>query len=76
MVNYRKIWEASHGAIPYDSSGRKMEIHHIDGDRSNNELSNLQLVTIDEHYDIHHANGDWAACQSIINRIYSSVSCW
>lgn len=69
MSNYRKIWEDANGPIPLDSSGRKMEIHHVDGDRTNNSLDNLQLLTIAEHYDIHYNQGDWAACQSIANRM-------
>ena len=69
MSNYRKIWEAAYGEIPYDSAGRRMEIHHIDGNRTNNNLDNLQLLTIAEHYDIHFQRGDWAACQSISNRM-------
>lgn len=69
MLNYRKIWEDANGPIPLDYSGRKMEVHHIDGDRTNNSLDNLQLLTIDEHYDIHYNQGDWAACQSIANRM-------
>ena len=69
MSNYRKIWEDANGPIPYDNSGRKMEIHHKDGDRNNNELSNLELLTITEHYNIHYEQNDWAACQSIINRM-------
>lgn len=74
MSNYRKLWEDAFGPIPYDSYGRRMEIHHIDGDRNNNDLSNLKLVTINEHYDIHYDNGDWAACQSILNRMNVSPS--
>ena len=69
MSNYRKIWENAFGKIPLDDHGRRMEIHHIDGDRSNNDLSNLQLLTIDDHYKIHYDQGDWAACQSILNRM-------
>jgi hypothetical protein len=69
MSNYRKIWETAYGEIPYDSTGRRMEIHHIDGNRTNNNLDNLQLLTIAEHYDIHFQRGDWAACQSISNRM-------
>lgn len=68
-MSYRKIWEDSNGPIPYDAEGRRMEIHHNDGNRKNNSLDNLKLVTIQEHYDIHYAQGDWAACQSIANRM-------
>jgi len=68
-MSYRKIWEEVHGKIPYDDHGRRMEIHHIDGDRTNNSIDNLMLATIQEHYDIHYSQGDWGACQSIINRM-------
>jgi hypothetical protein len=68
-MSYRKIWEQANGHIPYDDLGRKMEIHHIDGNRKNNSLENLKLVTIQEHYDIHFSQGDWGACQSIANRM-------
>jgi hypothetical protein len=62
MSKHRKIWQQHHGPIPRDSSGRSMEIHHIDGDHSNNDISNLRLVTIQEHYQIHLNQGDWNAC--------------
>jgi hypothetical protein len=35
---------------------RKIEVHHIDLDRSNNELSNLLAVTKFAHAQIHHKN--------------------
>lgn len=62
MKNYRKIWEEHYGPIPFDNNDRRCEIHHIDSNRENNEISNLMLVTIQEHYDIHYFQGDWAAC--------------
>jgi hypothetical protein len=62
MSIYRKIWQQHHGPIPRDRSGRSLEIHHIDGDHSNNDISNLKLVTIEEHYQIHYDQGDWNAC--------------
>jgi hypothetical protein len=67
--DYRKIWELHYGAIPQDHSGRKYEIHHIDGNRNNNTITNLKLVTIQEHYDLHYSQGDWAACQAISRRL-------
>lgn len=71
-VNYRKIYEKHFGQIPKDSEGRKYDIHHIDGDHTNNDISNLKAVTIQEHYDIHYAQGDWFACLLIAERLSMS----
>jgi len=59
---YRRIWEACYGLIPRDNTGRSYEIHHIDGNHNNNDVSNFKLVTIQEHYDIHYSQCDWGAC--------------
>lgn len=67
--NYRKIYKTHHGTIPKDADGRSYDIHHIDGDYKNNELSNLKAVSLREHYDIHYAQGDWAACLLIAKRM-------
>lgn len=67
--DYRRFYEKHHGPIPKDSIGRSLEIHHIDGNHSNNDINNLKLVTIKEHYKIHYAQGDWAACLSMANRM-------
>jgi hypothetical protein len=61
-TNYRKIYENHNGIIPKDSDGRTYEIHHIDGNHSNNNPKNLKAVTLQEHYDIHYAQGDFGAC--------------
>lgn len=68
-VNYRKIYEQHYGPIPYDQDGRRYEIHHKDGNHNHNDPSNLQAVTIQEHYDIHYAQQDWAACLMIARRM-------
>jgi hypothetical protein len=47
-VNYRKIYESHHGKIP-----KGYHIHHIDGNPFNNEISNLQCVSPEEHAEIH-----------------------
>ena len=69
MSIYRRLYEQAHGPIPKDDQGRSYEIHHIDGNRKNNELSNLRCVSIQEHYDIHFAQGDWAACHRIATKM-------
>lgn len=66
---YRKIWESVNGIIPKDSSGRSYEIHHINGNHSDNDILNLKLVTIEEHYKIHFDQGDYAACHLISKRM-------
>ncbi len=63
-MNYRKVWETANGPIPDG-----MEIHHIDGDRNNNDLCNLMMVTIHEHLDIHMRQEDWGAVQAILMRM-------
>jgi HNH endonuclease len=61
-TEYRRIYIAHFGPIPRESNGRSYEIHHIDGDHTNNDPSNLVAITLQEHYDIHYARGDWGAC--------------
>ena len=45
---HRTVWEFHNGPIPagYD-------IHHIDGDRANNDIDNLQLLEGSEHGRVH-----------------------
>lgn len=68
-VNYRRIWESHFGPIPVDDSGRPYEIHHVDGNRNNNDISNLVCVSIDEHYKIHNEQGDWGSAGAVLRRI-------
>jgi hypothetical protein len=67
--DYRKIYEAHHGPIPKDDQGRSYEIHHIDNNHNNNSIHNLKLVTIDEHYAIHKAQGDYVSAFMIAQRM-------
>lgn len=73
MTIYRRIWEQHNNQkIPKDNQGRSYEIHHIDGNHDNNHPSNLQLVTIEEHYKIHYNQGDWYACLMMSKRMKMS----
>lgn len=72
-MNYRQIWQQANGPIPVDEQGRSYEIHHLDGNRNNNELSNLICVSIEEHYRIHERQGDEAACHAIRVRMYNEA---
>lgn len=69
MTIYRRIYEQHYGPIPKDEQGRSFEIHHIDGDRNNNDISNLACMCIKEHYDTHYSQGDWGACYAIAKRM-------
>lgn len=48
---HRAVWIEAHG-VPPDGS----DVHHIDEDTSNNELSNLELMTHGDHMRHHHAH--------------------
>jgi len=74
MLNYRKLWEDAYGPIPKEEDGRTYEIHHIDGDNTNNDLSNLKCVTAKEHYEIHKRQGDLRAAWIISQRLKLSPS--
>jgi hypothetical protein len=67
------VYIKHYGSIPVDSNGRKYEIHHIDGNHNNNDPSNLKAVTIQEHYDIHKAQGDYRACIQIARKMKLSA---
>ncbi len=68
-MNYRRIWEKSNGKIPIDQYGHKFEIHHVDGDRSNNQLSNLICISILDHFKLHLEKGEYAAAFRISQRM-------
>ena len=45
---HREVWKHFNGEIP-----EGYVIHHIDGDPSNNDLANLQMLTRSEHVKLH-----------------------
>jgi len=68
-MNYRKVWTDVWGPIPKDEKGRSYEIHHIDGNRENNNLENLMCLSIKEHFEKHLEQGDIAAAHRIGQRL-------
>lgn len=65
MKLHRTVYEEFYGIkIP-----KFMDIHHIDGNHSNNDPLNLKLVTIREHYDIHFSQGDYGAAYMVSLRL-------
>jgi len=69
MNIYRKIYEIFYGPIPKDGHGRTYDIHHIDGNRKNNNIMNLVALSIQDHFDVHYYQGDWAACHVLSKRL-------
>lgn len=57
-VNGKRIDE--HRLIMEQHLGRKLErnevVHHIDGDKRNNDINNLELMTLSEHSRMHGCN--------------------
>ena len=68
-TDYRKIWEKANGSIPFNKCGRTYEIHHIDGNHNNNDISNLNCISIEEHYRIHMEMKDWWGAALIAKRM-------
>ena len=69
MKPHRKIYEAHYGTIPRELNGRSYEIHHIDGDPTNNDPSNLIALTLKEHYEIHCSQEDWGAAWLLAKKL-------
>jgi hypothetical protein len=68
-MHYRNIWKKHFGEISKDAEGRPFEIHHKNGDRSDNSIQNLMCVSIQEHYQIHLNRGDYGAAMLIAKRM-------
>ena len=66
--NHRWVWVKYNGEIPYDENGQTYEIHHVDGNRENNDISNLMCVSKREHSKIHFDKGEFAAAYAILKR--------
>jgi hypothetical protein len=65
---YRKVYEQHYGPIPKDAYGRSYDIHHKDGNHKNNDPENLIALSVQDHYDLHYQQGDYAACYLIAHQ--------
>lgn len=73
MAIWTRVWKEHRGKIPKDAEGRSYEIHHLNGDRTDNRIENLVCLSIEEHYAIHYEQGDWNACNAILTRMEVSA---
>lgn len=49
---HRWVWINNYGTI-----ANKMDIHHIDGNKDNNDINNLEMLSRSDHLKKHHAQG-------------------
>lgn len=69
----RRVWRFHNGPIPVDENGVSFDIHHRDGDWSNDAPDNLQALSVLDHYRLHFAQGDWGAAWYIAQRFKLST---
>ena len=61
--SYRKIYEEHHNVkIP-----KGWHIHHIDGNNKNNDISNLEMLSPDDHAEKHGHISNWIMSQKKAN---------
>lgn len=60
MTKHRQIWKNYYGKIPKDAQGRPYDIHHINGNKKDNRIENLQCLSMQDHYELHLLQGDFA----------------
>lgn len=72
MKDYRKIYERYYEC----SLLQGIDIHHIDGDHSNNDPLNLQAVSLEEHYNIHKEQKEYYASYLIGRRLKIKPEDW
>lgn len=53
VLEHRKVWFDHNGKIPDG-----MVVHHINGDRTDNRIENLEILTCSQHMKKHYAEGN------------------
>ena len=69
MKHYRQIWIDHNGPIPLDENGVTYDIHHIDGNRKNNNICNLIALSLKDHYKVHYDKKQYCAAHLISQRL-------
>lgn len=59
LTMHRYVWEKHNGAIP-----NGFHVHHKDGDKSNNDISNLELLSASEHSVRHGRTNPWVGSEA------------
>lgn len=65
MEDYRKKYADYYEIV----IGKGLEVHHVDGDRRNNDMDNLILIPAELHHRLHIGNGHIIAMQDSAERI-------
>lgn len=69
---HRTVWQHFHGPIP-----EGFHVHHIDGDRSNNQRSNLELLEGSNHLSGHMGQAERRnASRSRIGKVQRAAAKW
>ena len=63
-----------HGVNPQPNE-EELVVHHIDGDKSNNSIENLQWMTRSEHSRLHHLGENHFPCDGENNANYRHGMC-
>ena len=75
ILMHRYVWEFYNCKIP-----KGYHVHHIDGNKANNDISNLQLIKGTEHWELHgklltEEEREWKR-QNMINNAIPKAADW
>lgn len=68
---HRWVWNTLKGVIP-----KSCHIHHKDGNKSNNDIRNLELVTISQHVHLHMTDARIDRSRDWMNEIRPMTKKW